>query len=475
MAARIGSANEMLRAVPSVDSLLRSETGKRLEPIVGVERLTSYARKVTDELRQEIIPGAPGREGQILSRDALLNEAERRLAAAYQTEATSGLRRVINATGVVLHTNLGRAPLSDAARRAIQEAAAYCNLEYDLAVGDRGRRGVRAEQLAADLSGAEAALIVNNCAAAALLVLMVFARDGETIVSRGELVEIGGDFRVPDVMAQSGTRMIEVGTTNRTRLSDYARALSDRTRLLMRVHTSNYRIVGFTRTPATRELANLAHEHHLILYEDAGSGALIDFTPIGITGEPIIRNSIAEGADVVSFSGDKLLGGPQAGFLVGSSAVIERMRRHPLYRALRADKLRLAAIEATLDAYARERTTSEIPTLRTLGLTADDIKRRAEQFIERVKLRTRNSVQLEITKGISAVGGGAGPTSDLPTALISVTQPRQSANEVEARLRLATPPVISRIENNRVLLDLRTVSESEETELEDLLVSLFAE
>src|SRR5882672_1883940 len=323
---------EELRGLPSIDALLQTEAAKSLRQAMGAEQLTWLARRVTDELRQEIL----GRNSESISpgpdaaRAALLKEAERRLVTAHESELASRMRSVINATGVILHTNLGRAPLSEAALRAVTEVASgYCTLEYDVAGGTRGRRGARAEDLLAQLTGAEAALIVNNCAAAALLVLTVLARDGETIVSRGELVEIGGDFRVPDVMAQSGTRMIEVGTTNRTRLSDYRKAISENTRLIMRVHPSNYRIIGFTATPALRELANLAHDAGLTFYEDAGSGALVDFTEYGIDGEPVISKSIEAGADLVSFSGDKLLGGPQAGLLVGRSEPIERMRRHP--------------------------------------------------------------------------------------------------------------------------------------------------
>src|SRR5438067_9428644 len=329
--AMIRSVNDLLREVPSIDSLLRTTTALSLQPLIGAEHLGALARRITDELRHEILADSKversfaSRDGGF-SRDSLLEEAERRLAAIHQHESIRGLSRVINATGVILHTNLGRAPLCDAARSAMLEAAGYCNLEFDLATGTRGRRGARAEDLLANITGAEAALIVNNCAAAALLVLTVLARDGETIVSRGELVEIGGDFRVPDVMAQSGTRMIEVGTTNRTRLSDYRKAISEKTRLIMRVHTSNYRIIGFAKTPSLAELAGLAHEHGLFLYEDAGSGALIDFNKYGIEGEPIIGESIRDGADIVSFSGDKLLGGPQAGLLVGRSELIERMR-----------------------------------------------------------------------------------------------------------------------------------------------------
>jgi L-seryl-tRNA(Ser) seleniumtransferase len=345
-------------------------------------------------------------------------------------------------------------------------------LEYDIASGQRGRRGPRAEDLLADLTGAEAALIVNNCAAAALLVLTVLAREAETIVSRGELVEIGGDFRVPDVMAQSGTRMIEVGTTNRTRLSDYRKAISENTRLIMRVHASNYRIVGFARTPTLKDLAELARQVGLPLYEDAGSGALVDFTEYGIDGEPVIRQSIEAGADVVSFSGDKLLGGPQAGLLVGRSDIIERMRSHPLYRAVRADKLRIAALEATLEAYALGASADEVPAHRFIALSNLTIKDRAEKMIERLRGRVSDVVELGTIAGESAAGGGAGPTSRLPTVLISIAHKTLTPNEIEATLRRATPPVISRIVDDRVLLDLRSVAESEEPDIEGAVLSL---
>jgi L-seryl-tRNA(Ser) seleniumtransferase len=473
---RTQADNPSLRALPSIDSLLRTDTAKSLRQMVGTEQLSLLARKVTDELRQEILANSASlaRHEENSWRAKLLREAERRLAAAYEHEATRWLRRVINATGVILHTNLGRAPLSAAARRAIaDEAAGYCTLEYDTVAGARGRRGAHAEDLLASFTGAEAALVVNNCAAAALLVLTVLAHEGEAIISRGELVEIGGDFRVPEVMAQSGTRMVEVGTTNRTRLSDYSKAISENTRLIMRVHTSNYRIVGFTKTPKLRDLASLAHGGGLLLYEDAGSGALIDFTEYGITGEPVIRSSIDDGADVVSFSGDKLLGGPQAGLVVGRSGLIEQMRSHPLYRGLRADKLRIAAIEATLDAYRRCVSVDEVPAHRSIAMTAAEIKARAHNLIARLRqLRMHEAVQLETVAGESAVGGGTAPTSHLPTVLISVTHARLTPNQIEAALRRSTPPVIARIVDERVLLDLRTVAETEESDLEQAILSL---
>src|SRR5882724_9506507 len=461
-----------LSSLPSVDSLLRTETAQAIRPQIGSGRLTTLARQITDELRRELLAsdaGSPSADNG--SRASLLRKAEERLAAAHQDESARELRPVINTTGVVLHTNLGRAPLSEAARHALADkAAGYCNLEYDIVTGERGRRGPRAEDLLADLAGAEAALDVNNCAAAALLVLTVLAHEAETIVSRGELVEIGGDFRVPDVMAQSGTRMIEVGTTNRTRLSDYRKAISENTRLIMRVHPSNYRIVGFTATPALKELANLAHDAGLTFYEDAGSGALVDFTEYGIDGEPVISKSIEAGADLVSFSGDKLLGGPQAGLLVGRSEPIERMRRHPLYRALRADKLRLAALEATLESYARGTSVSEVPAHQLIAQSANRIKERAESMILRLRNRLVESVSLDTVDGESAAGGGSGPSSRLPTVLVSITHQGLTPNQIEGSLRRAETPVIARIVDDRVLLDLRTVAESDEQSLESAIL-----
>ncbi|HLL77085.1 MAG TPA: L-seryl-tRNA(Sec) selenium transferase, partial [Pyrinomonadaceae bacterium] len=309
--------------------------------------------------------------------------------------------------------------------------------------------------------------------AAALLVLTALARGGETVVSRGELVEIGGDFRVPDVMAQSGTRMIEVGTTNRTKLSDYERALTEETRMILRVHPSNYRVVGFTAAPTLAELAALARENRLLLYEDAGSGALSDLAPHGLAGEPAIGDSISAGADVVTFSGDKLLGGPQAGCVVGRGEAVEKCRRHPLYRALRADKLALAALEATLDAHRRGGAAEEVPALRMLAATREEIERRAHSFVRRARGRVKGSgLGFEIAAGNSAVGGGSAPTTHPPTALVALSHARLSADALEAALRHSRPPVVARILDGRVVLDLRTVSPDEEPELLDALAAL---
>ena len=463
------SANQrLLRSLPSIDALLRTEPGRSLRTALGGDQATRIAREVTDELRAQILGGSAG----AATSDGLLKRAQDMLSLHHQHSVATGVHRVINATGVILHTNLGRAPLSEAAKQALANASAYCNLEFDLNSGDRGRRGARAEDLLAMLTGTEAALVVNNCAAAALLVLSVLARDGATIVSRGELVEIGGDFRVPEVMAQSGTQMVEVGTTNRTKLGDYQRAIDGSTRLIMRVHTSNYRIVGFTKTPSLKELATLAHDNGLLLYEDAGSGALIDFTQYGITGEPVIRDSFEAGADVISFSGDKLLGGPQAGMLVGRAEVIARLRRHSLYRALRADKLRLAALEATLDSYARNATADEVPAHQMISVSYEETQTRAKNFIERINQDQSSDINLQILEGESAIGGGAAPTSLLRTVLIAITRPNLTSNQIEERLRRHDPPVIARIENDQVLLDLRTVPVTDEADMLHAMIAL---
>lgn len=466
----------MLRALPSVDALLRTETARALRDRVGAQHLAALARAVTQEMRQglqEQMAKASNTNGNGHTREALLAEAAERLARAALRESRSGLRHVINASGVILHTNLGRAPLSEAARQAIQdEASRYCSLEYDVETGRRGRRGGRVEELLTQMTGAEDALVVNNCAAAALLILSVLARGGETIISRGELVEIGGDFRVPDVLAQSGARLVEVGTTNRTRLSDYRQALTTETRLLMRVHPSNYRIVGFTAAPGLAEIAELAHEAGLPLYEDAGSGALFDLSRYGLDSEPVISESIASGADVVSFSGDKLLGGAQAGLIVGRAELIERLRRAPLYRALRADKLALAALEATLESHRRSAAFEEVPALRMLSFTFEDLKGRAKVFLKKLRKRGTLSLQGEIIEGQSAIGGGAAPTTHPRAALIALKHQAFSADALERTLREAQPPVIVRIADDTVLLDLRTVFEDEEASLLEILSKL---
>ncbi|HEX7334383.1 MAG TPA: L-seryl-tRNA(Sec) selenium transferase, partial [Pyrinomonadaceae bacterium] len=358
-----------LRHVPSVDQLLRTEAARELRGLVGIKRLTNIARSVTAEIRSLIRSDQEFLKTNGNYAEVLLAEAVKRMEITARRESQTGIRPVINATGVLLHTNLGRAPLSEAARAAMDQAARYCSVEYDIESGVRGGRAARVEALLKDLTGAEDALVVNNCAAAALLILTVLAGDGETIVSRGELVEIGGDFRVPDVMAVSGTRMVEVGTTNRTHLEDYRRAIGPNTRLIMRVHPSNYRIVGFASSPALAELSSLARESGLPVYEDAGSGQLRDLGKYGVVDEPVVREIVERGVDVVSFSGDKLLGSVQAGLIVGRCEIVSRLRRHPLYRALRSDKIRLAALEATLVSHQKETAEAEVPVIQMLSFS----------------------------------------------------------------------------------------------------------
>src|SRR5215213_9820578 len=440
--------NDNLRHVPSVDQLLRTDAARELRDRVGTRRATNIARSVIAEIRALVRDGAAE-----ATSNGLLTAAVRRMEATAERESQSGIKAVINATGVLLHTNLGRAPLSQAARDAIDEAARYCSLEYDLESGARGGRGTRVESLLKDLTGAEDALVVNNCAAAALLILKVLAGDGETIVSRGELVEIGGDFRVPDVMVSSGTRMVEVGTTNRTHLQDYHRAINENTRLIMRVHPSNYRIVGFVSSPERAELAALAREAGLLLYEDAGSGQLADLRKYGVVDEPVVRDIVESGVDVVSFSGDKLLGSAQAGLVVGRQAIVSRLRKHPLYRALRSDKLRLAALEATLVSHQRDVAEAEMPVMKMLSLTAEELEQRARRLAE--------GLNAELLPDESALGGGAGPTSSLPTTLVAISHPKKSAQEIEHDLRHYSPPIIARIAEGKVLLDLRTVFEDQ--------------
>jgi L-seryl-tRNA(Ser) seleniumtransferase len=464
--------NSLLRYLPSVDAVLKTETARTFSRNAGSKRAAETARAAIEDLRALLVGGKSNVDA---NRESLLELAEKQLAEKIENLNRQKFQRVINATGVIIHTNLGRAPLADSAKKAISETAAgYCTLEYDLETGTRGNRGRTAEELMRELTGAEAALIVNNCAAAAFLVLSEFGARGEAIVSRGELVEIGGDFRIPDVMAQSGTRLVEVGTTNRTKLRDFEQAISENTKLLVRIHPSNFRIVGFTAMPSLSELADLARAKDLILYEDAGSGALVDLSRFGLGDEPVISESIRAGADVVTFSGDKLLGGAQAGIIVGREKVIERLRKNPLYRALRADKIVYAALAATLEIYCAGKHFVEIPVLQMLSQTKEEMRKRAEQFCLRFKVQSSKSenqnleletLNLELVEGTSAIGGGSAPLARLETVLIALRHERLSAEELEGALRRNSPPIICRIAEDRVLLDLRTVFESEEEEI----------
>ncbi len=464
--AKAQASKSILQNLPSVDEMLQTEIAKEIEDGAGAGIAASLVRAVIGQLRTEL-QETPGNEAaggkRAPSADDLKATAQELLALHWQADQLEKFRRVINATGVIIHTNLGRAPLSEKARQAVSDqAAGYCTVEYDIRTGKRGRRGGRAEKLLCELTGAEDALIVNNGAAAAFFVLTVFAAGGEVVISRGELVEIGGDFRVPDVLSQSRAKLREVGTTNRTKLVDYEKAFTTKTKMILRVHPSNYRIIGFTAAPTVRELAELAHRHELLFYEDLGSGALVDLSSTGLGGEPIVRDSIIAGADVVTFSGDKLLGGPQAGIIAGKAAVIGRLRKHPLYRALRADKLVYAALEATLGSYRRGTEFTEIPVLRMLAMTAQTINERAERFETALKkkLRKGSGLQVRIIDGESAVGGGAAPGFEPKTRLLSLSHQTLTSSVLEEKLRRSDPPVIARIVGGQILIDLRTVAES---------------
>jgi L-seryl-tRNA(Ser) seleniumtransferase len=374
---------------------------------------------------------------------------------------------VINATGVILHTNLGRAPLSAAVADAIKNTATqYSNLEYSLASGARGRRDDHTSELLARLTGAQEAIVVNNCAAAVLLVLAALAGGGEVMVSRGELIEIGDGFRIPEIMAQSGAILREVGTTNRTRLRDYENALNENTRVLLRVHPSNFKITGFAEKPSLAELAALSQRTSVPLVEDLGSGSLVDLRASGFA-EPTVRHSIEAGVSLVMFSGDKLLGGPQAGIIAGKKELVQRVRRHPLFRALRVDKLTIAALEVTLNAYLRS-AWEEIPAQRMIRLAVAELQQRAENFVRRVQsLLPSSDAKMEIADGLSLAGGGSTPDQSLPSKIIRVSSARYPAAKLEQRLR--RPPrdisVIARVEENRVILDLRTVFPEQEPQL----------
>jgi L-seryl-tRNA(Ser) seleniumtransferase len=450
------------RLIPSIDALLLRPALAGAIRQHGRDRVALVARAAAGDLRAALQHETIA----IASEEAAAAWLDERVLDGLASAIAPSLRRVINATGVVLHTNLGRAPLAaEAIARIAEIAGGYTNLEYDLAAGGRGHRHAHAERLLRALTGAEAALIVNNNAAATLVVLASLATGREVIVSRGELVEIGGGFRVPDVMAQSGAVLREVGTTNRTRLADYSAAIGERTALILRVHPSNFRIDGFTERPAAADLAALARRFAIPLFEDLGSGRPggDDAVP-ALAGEPSIRESLDAGVDLVSASGDKLLGGPQAGLVLGRRDLVDRVRRHPLMRAVRADKLTYAALEATLALWAQEPSRAAIPVHRMLTLPLDEIDARACALVDH--LASVTGLSCLVIDGASTAGGGSAPGSALPTRLVALVVDGRSPDEIERRLRAHDPPVVARIEHDRVVLDLRTVQPGEDANVE---------
>ena len=437
-----------MREIPSIDSLLQRPAVRALSDRHGRWPVVCAVRAATDALRRRAAAGEP-------RPDDVAAAVEREIPALLDALTSASLKPVLNATGVILHTNLGRAPLAAAALERAAALGGYSNLEFDLASGGRGRRDVHAEKLLCQLTGAEAAVVVNNNAAATLVTLAALAAGREVIISRGELVEIGGGFRVPDVMAQSGAVLREVGTTNRTRVADYAAAIGDRTAAILRVHPSNFRIEGFTERPALDALSAIARRFNVLLIEDIGSGWIAGEPPPAVLGdEPVPRVSLAAGADVVLFSGDKLLGGPQAGIVAGRETAVAAVRRHPLMRAMRIDKLRYAALEATLQEYVAGRADHTVPVARMIAMTADEIALRAEALASTLR---GPDLSIDIVDGMSTIGGGSAPGSQLPTALMALNQAGRSAAQLESALRTGTPPVIVRIDKDRVVIDLRTV------------------
>lgn len=456
-----------LAAVPSVDRVLQAPEVASFVRDHGREVVIGWTRECLAHARTRLRESPNG-----VARDDIFAHVVEAIQGRATASTIDRLGPVINATGVTLHTNLGRAPLAESARRAVADAARSINLEMDLASGDRRYRGYQVEQAFRDLTGAESALVVNNCAAATLLCLAATAAGREVIVARGQLIEIGGAYRLPDVFAASGAILREVGTTNRVRLDDYQKAIGPNTAAILRVHESNFRVVGFTEKVSIGPLADLAHANGLLGIDDLGSGCLVDLAAKGLPAEPTVGASLAEGADLVLFSGDKLLGGPQAGVILGKQNIVERIRRHPLARAVRVDKLTLAAMQATLELYLTGRAWAEIPVLSQLARSAEDIRSACDRVLGR--LTPGDAWRVEVSPDASAVGGGSLPLAELATWTLTVSHARLSADEIAHRLRTGSPRVVPRIKESRVWLDLRAVSAEEEDSLAAALAALLA-
>jgi len=451
--------NLLLRKLPSVDRLLNDPALQALEDCIPQILRAEAVRQTVAELRCEVLAGT----ASDLSTEAVASRA----AALARKKAGPALRRVLNLTGTLLHTNLGRAPLAPTALDSVTAVArGYSNLEFDLESGERGHRYSHVEELLRRLSGAEAATVVNNNAGAVLLALTALAKGKEAILSRGEMIEIGGAFRVPEVMAAGGVILREVGTTNKTHLRDYGEAIGEETGLLLKVHTSNYRIVGFTASVSAAEMVGLGRERGVPVMEDLGSGMLIDLSPFGLPREPTVAEAVAAGVDVVTFSGDKLLGGPQAGLIVGRREAVEKIRRHPMARALRSDKLTLAALEATLRLYLDpHRALAEIPVMRMLAVPAEELKKRCLRLRRSLRDACGERLRTSVIPETSTVGGGALPLTELPGYALAITAAGLSADALAARLRTGDPPVVGRIHEDRLLLNPRTLAREEEKDL----------
>jgi len=464
-----GETAGLLRAIPKVDEFLGWVAETTDAPAMLVK---DVVRQVLEEARQAILAG------RLTSKEAVgKKNLLPRFKAVLAAKLTPNLRRVINATGVVVHTNLGRSLLPKEAMAPLLTAGTrYSNLEFNLATGKRGSRYSLVEELLCRLTGAEAALVVNNNAAAVLLVLETLAKDREVIVSRGQLVEIGGSFRIPEVMAKSGARLVEVGATNRTHRRDYENAITDATAMLLKVHSSNFKVIGFTSEVELKELVELARPRDLLVMEDLGSGSLLDFSRYGLQKEPTVGEVVAAGVDVVTFSGDKLLGGPQAGIIVGRKAIVDRVKRNPLNRALRIDKFTLAALEAILRLYFdEEKARATIPTLAMLTMAYPTIQRRAARLVRRIKKPLAPNWEVASMRTDSRVGGGAMPEQGMASRAVTLRPLDRSVNQLERQLRAAAVPVIGRIEEDRLVLDLRTVADDEVGLLAAILLAVSKE
>ena len=448
-----------LRELPSIDRLLKHGRCESLLGLYKRDYVIQKCREILDEVRGEIKQSKNVSPDELRD-DVILARVESRIGL----EGQPGLLRVVNATGTILHTNLGRALLSQAAVDAVAAVGAQpVNLEYDLAAGKRGRREQTIEKLLIELTGAEAATVVNNNAAAVLLGLNTLAEGKEVIVSRGELIEIGGSFRIPEIMAKSGAILKEVGSTNRTHAEDYERAINDKTALLLKVHTSNYRIVGFSAEVGLEQLVAIGKKHQIPVMEDLGSGALIDLSRYGLPKEPVVAERVQAGADVVTFSGDKILGGPQAGLMVGKKSTIAQMNKNPLQRALRCGKLTLAALEATLRLYRQSPDiTQAIPTLQAFTRRVDEILEMGRQILPKLEAALGEGFRVELQHSTCQIGSGALPTEELPTVVVTVEHKKLSATRIAEKFRAANPPIIGRIKDAQFLLDLRTTFNSED-------------
>ncbi|WIF94443.1 L-seryl-tRNA(Sec) selenium transferase [Caminicella sporogenes] len=450
---------ELLSNLPKIDELLNK---KEIQNILNeFPRITvvESIRNQVDKLRKKILKTE---DSELINFKIDINDLIKNVFLEVKEANQMSLRRVVNATGVVLHTNLGRALISESIKEALLDVVCnYSTLEFDLSSGKRGLRYAHVEEILCKVTGAEAALVVNNNAAAVLLVLNTMAKGREVIVSRGQLVEIGGSFRVPDVMKQSGAKLVEVGTTNKTHLFDYEDKINEETAAILKVHTSNYRIFGFTKEVEAEDLVSLGKRYDIPVIEDIGSGTLIDFSKYGLKKEPTVKESLEKGVDIVTFSGDKLLGGPQAGIIVGRKEYIEKMKKNQLTRALRVDKMTLTALEATLRLYLNEeKAMREIPTLRMLTMSIEELREKANKLYQIIRERVKN-IEIDLIDGYSQVGGGALPLEKLLSVLIAVSSKYFTANKIEVSLRNYKIPIITRISDEKVILDVRTIKEEE--------------